>query len=170
MRSSRLHQRLLFDIESGQVLDGDRRYVMLRADVLMGAFDQMEGPARELALQTLGRSVTRFGSDSVRAYLAQVGPDALLQAMVENSASLGWGVWSFRREGRQLWLEVRNSPFAAGSTRDDAPSCHAIVGMLRATVAALWPEAARVRELRCVCQHRISSDHCLFLADPAPEP
>lgn len=170
MRSSRLHQRLLFDIEDGQVLDGDRRYVILRADVLMGTFDQMEEPTREIALQALGRSVTHFGSDSVRAYLAQVGPDALLQAMVENSASLGWGVWSFRRDGQQLWLEVRNSPFAAGSTRDDAPSCHAIAGMLRATVGALWPHATRVRELRCLCQRAEPSDHCLFLADPAPGP
>lgn len=99
-----LHKRLVFDLAAGQVLDGPRRYLVMRADVLMGAFDGLDGQARALALQSLGRSVSAFGADSVHAYLAQVGPDALLQAMVQGSAALGWGVWRFRHEGDRLWL------------------------------------------------------------------
>ncbi|MFC4923915.1 V4R domain-containing protein [Delftia deserti] len=168
-----LHQRLLFDLAAGQVLDGPRRYVLMRADVLMGAFDHFPQPAREQALQALGTSVTRFGADSVRAYLAQVGPDALLQAMVQGSASLGWGSWTFRRDGTGLWLEVRNSPFAAGSRhRDGGPVCHAIAGMLEAVAQTLEQAPMRVREVRCAaCEEPGGPAICLFHARPAsPEP
>ena len=35
MTASALHDRLQFDVENGQVLDEDRRYVLLRADDLI---------------------------------------------------------------------------------------------------------------------------------------
>lgn len=169
--SQPLHERLIFDLAAGQVLDGPRRYVIMRADVLMGAFDPLPEPARCQALQALAASVTRFGADSVRAYLAQVGPDALLQAMVAGSASLGWGIWTFRRDGAELWLEVRNSPFAAGSRRHDGgPVCHAIAGMLGAVAQALLGTAAmQVREVRCAaCEEAGGPALCLFHARPMP--
>jgi predicted hydrocarbon binding protein len=161
-----LHERLQFDLADGQILDGPRRYVIMRADVLMGAFERDNAGARQLALTALGHSVTRFGGDSVRAYLAEVGPQALLQAMVEGSASLGWGVWAFREEVGNLWLEVRNSPFAAGSPHSEQAACHPIAGMLRAVAQALWSQPVEVRELQCACQTPGQSFHCLFLACP----
>lgn len=147
-----LHKRLAFDLSEGQVLDGPRRYLIMRADVLMGAFAKLDPEPRRLALQAMGASVTDHGSDSVRAYLTEVGADALLQTMVTASASLGWGVWSFRRLPDQLWLEVRNSPFAAGTPSSTDPVCTPIVGMLRAVAQALWSEPADVVEWVCACQ------------------
>lgn len=162
-----LHQRLVFDLAAGQVLDGSRRYLIMRADVLMGAFDGLDARARAQALQSLAGSVTESGADSVRAYLAQVGPDALLQAMVEGSASLGWGLWTFRQDGARLWLQVRNSPFAAAS-RQPGPACHAIAGMLRAVAQALWSTPVTVREERCAaCATGLEPALCLFHATPA---
>lgn len=163
-----LHERLVFDLAAGQVLDGGRRYLIMRADVLMGAFDGLDAQARVSALQSLAGSVTASGADSVHAYLAQVGPDALLQAMVQGSASLGWGVWRFRQHGGRLWLQVRNSPFAAAS-RQPGPACHAIAGMLRAVAQALWSAPVTVQERRCAagtCGPAPSPGHaaCLFHA------
>lgn len=167
----RLHERLCFDLDAGQVLDAERRYVILRADVLMGAFDGLEPAARMRALEALGASVTRNGADSVRAYLAELGPGALLEAMVAGSASLGWGRWSFRDEGQRLWLEVRNSPFAAGTRFAQRPSCHAITGMLGAVAGALWGlQSVDASELDCACTHVGTSDRCLFLAQCLPPP
>lgn len=165
-----LHERLRFDLSAGQVLDGSRRYVIMRADVLMGSFERLPAAARDQALQALGASVTEHGGDSVRAYLAQVGPEALLQAMVEGSASLGWGVWRFRRDGAGLWLEVGNSPFAAASRHTDgAPACHAIAGMLRAVAQALEGAPMQAREIRCAgCAAGDGGAPCLFLAQPVP--
>ena len=164
----KLHERLKFDLTTGQVLDGPRRYLIMRPDVLMGAFDDLAEPARSQALQALGRSVTRFGGDSVRAYLREVGPQALLQAMVEGSASLGWGSWTFGEDEVGPWLKVHNSPFAAGTRRDDGPSCHAIAGMFQVVVEALLVAPAEVTAVRCACVDLQPSAHCFFRARAAP--
>jgi predicted hydrocarbon binding protein len=88
-----LHERLNFDTAQGAVFDADRRYVLVRADVLMATFDALPGPAREEALRAFGRAVASQGSGSVRAYLDAVGA-AALPAMLEGAAaSLGWGRW-----------------------------------------------------------------------------
>lgn len=166
--SIQLHKRLQFDLPDGQVMDGPRRYVIMRADVLMGAFDKLDPHTRFKMLASLGDSVTDFGGDSVRSYLAQVGTQALLQTMVDGSASLGWGVWSFRTEEDELLLEVRNSPFAAGSRSAEAPVCQPIVGMLRAIAQALWARPADVAELSCACEkHGGEAPVCRFRARPA---
>jgi predicted hydrocarbon binding protein len=161
-----LHERLRFDTERGEVLDQSRRYLLLRSDVLMGLFDSLPADAREQALRAFAASVTRFGSDSVRAYAAQVGADALLATMQDAAASLGWGRWRLVPEEGVLRLEVENSPFAAGTTRADAPACHAIVGMLQALAAARWPEGAGARELSCAAQARGGDFVCRFEARP----
>ena len=147
-----LHQRLHFDAEHGRVLDGPRRYLLLRADVLMGLFDALPGAARDDALRAFGVSVTRRGGDSVRAYASDVGRAQLLGAMQDAAASLGWGRWHFEADDDVLRLEVLDSPFAAAATRRDGAACHAIAGMLRAVALALWSEGAQARELSCAAQ------------------
>lgn len=160
----KLHERITFDLDAGQVLDGPRRYLFFRTDVLMGAFDALPGPAREQALTALGQSVTRLGSGSVQAYLAEVGPSALLKSMEQASASLGWGVWKLTDEGDELHLEVRNSPFATATTRTDGPACHPITGMLTAVANALWKKPGHAREVSCACQASSPQARCLFRA------
>ncbi len=166
----RLDQRLNFDRINGQVLDGPRRYVVMRTDVLMGTFDQLTRASREPALVALGKSVARYGADSVRAYLRESGPDALLQVMVDNSSSLGWGVWHFQIDEESVFLEVANSPFASGTTQNDMPVCHAIAGMFQGMLAVLWSEHVNVQEVRCACMHRSSPGSCHFRAAKIPMP
>lgn len=163
-----LHERLRFDIERGEVLDQTRRYLLLRADVLMGLFDALPPDAREQALRAFGAAVARFGGDSVRAYAAEVGPAALLQTMQDAAASLGWGRWHLVADEHALRLDVRNSPFAAATARHDAPACHAIAGMLEALALALWPDGAVARELSCAASSRGGDPLCRFEARPQP--
>ena len=163
-----LHQRLRFDLGAGQVLDGPRRYLLMRTDVLMGCFDDLPKPARLQALQALGQAVARQGGLSVRAYLDELGPDHLLQAMQDGSASLGWGCWTLQAEPGALHLTVRNSPFAAATRHRDEPACHAIAGMLGAVAGALWDRPAHGRELRCACQAPGLAANCQFVATAAP--
>ncbi len=175
-----LHERLVFDVAHGAVRDADRRYVLLRADVLMGVFGQLEGEAREDALAAFARSVAEHGAGSVRAYRDAVGADALPQAMEGAAASLGWGRWRIdaarvHDASPSLALEVENSPFAAAAPRGTTRACPAIAGMLEALAAALWPEAADARETRCAAE---GASRCSFVAvprraraaSPAPEP
>lgn len=162
----KLHERLTFDLARGQVLDGPRRYLLMRTDVLMGAFDGLEPLAREAALRALGRSVCRFGSDSVRAYRAEHGDAALLTLMEAAAASLGWGRWALRFDGERLELEVVNSPFAAGATVGGAPACHAIAGMLEAVARACWDGQVTARETRCACEAAPAGTSCRFVAAP----
>ena len=161
-----LHERLVFDTLRGEVRDGPRRYAILRADVLMGLFDQLDPQARQQALQAFGASVARFGGESVEAYLAQCGPDALLQVMKQSSASLGWGCWHIEQTPDTLLLEVENSPFAASTQVRGAPACHPIAGMLAAVAQALWGGQATARELHCACEEDATdtAGRCVFKA------
>ena len=167
-----LHERLRFDTDSGAVFDADRRYVLLRTDVLMGAFDELSEPAKSDALRAFGRSVARHGADSVRAYIAAAGTNALMQTMQDSAASLGWGRWHFEQaaDGREtamasLRLTVENSPFAAAAAPATGPVCHAIAGMLEAVASALWQRPAMAHETRCRAEHGDGS--CHFIAMPS---
>jgi predicted hydrocarbon binding protein len=194
-----LADRLRHDLEQGQILDQDRRYLMLRADVLMGLFAELEPAARTQALRALDRSVQRHGAGSVQAYarLRAGGPEgaapsdlstafpsrasaeslaaqALLGDMAAAAATLGWGVWDFEPDGTGLRLTVRNSPFAAAA-RDlglqGEPVCHAIAGMAAALGRALWSAPAEVTE-SCAAQGPPGAPlRCVFhLRPPGRDP
>lgn len=170
-----LHERLRFDTANGQVLDADRRYVLMRADVLMGMFAALPEAAREEALQALGHSVASHGADSVRAYAAEVGAAALCASMEAAAASLGWGRWRLLPAAvdtvpRSLSLDVENSPFAAAAAPSGAPVCHAIAGMLEALAAVLWNEPASGRETRCAAQRGDGRCHFTATAGRAERP
>jgi predicted hydrocarbon binding protein len=150
MTASPLHERLAFDTSQGQVLDADRRYVLLRADVLMGLFDLLPGDARDQALAAFAESVFRFGSGSVRAYAdpADPGSHKLFAAVAQGAASLGWGVWTFELSDRSCQLTVVNSPFAAAS-KTPRPACSPILGMLRAVCEHAWKVECVAEEVEC---------------------
>ncbi len=166
-----LHERLFFDTARGAVLDDDRRYVLLRADVLMGIFARLDGAARDVALAAFGRSVAENGAGSVRAYRAGAGGAAALLATIEDAAaSLGWGRWRLDL-GRAddiaapvLGLTVENSPFAAAAPPGTQHACHAIAGMLEALAGALWSCDAEARETHCAASGAVGA--CRFVAVP----
>jgi predicted hydrocarbon binding protein len=167
-----LHERLVFDVASGAVRDADRRYVLLRADVLMGIFARLDDDVRDAALAAFGRSVAELGSDSVRAYREAVGADALPTTMAGAAASLGWGRWRFdaahlHAASPSLALAVENSPFAAAAPKQTERACHAIAGMLEALAGALWSRAAEARETRCAAH---GGSTCSFVAVPRAAP
>jgi uncharacterized protein len=167
MAAPALHQRLVFDSANGAVLDASRRYVLLRADVLMGLFDALPAAAGDAALQALGRSVAMHGAESLRAYAAEPGVDAVaLQRTVEAAAaSLGWGRWTLAHEGQTLSLEVRNSPFAAAASPSPRPVCAAIAGMLEALASIVLGERASACETACAAT---GGPCCRFSASIGP--
>ncbi|ANY16818.1 V4R domain-containing protein [Bordetella pseudohinzii] len=147
-----LQQRLKWDAPAGAILDADRRYVMLRADVLMGLFAALPPGQRAQALDSLQASVRTYGGASARAYQASGAADlaAFLRVMAESAADLGWGAWRFEPDhGAGLRLSVRNSPFAMAAGPGDRPVCHAITGMLEAVSALVTGASRTFRETRC---------------------
>ena len=165
-----LHERLVFDTANGAVLDASRRYVLLRADVLMGLFAELPASARDAALVAFGRSVASHGADSVRAYRDAVGAAALPAMVRDAAASLGWGRWRLdlaRADDAAapvLGLAVENSPFAAAAPAGTTHACHAIAGMLEALASALWSRPAEARETRCAASGGDAT--CRFVAAP----
>jgi predicted hydrocarbon binding protein len=163
-----LHERLVYDTAHGAVLDADRRYVLLRADVLMGLFANLDGAARAEALAAFGRSVRTHGAGSVRAYRDAAGADALPSMMEGAAASLGWGRWSFdaarlHDASPSLALAVENSPFAAHAPSPAGRACHAITGMLEALGEALWSGPTDASEIQCAA---CGGAHCRFVVAP----
>lgn len=168
-----LHDRLRYDVERGQVMDGDRRYVLLRADVLMGIFESLPECAAQDALTAFRDSVNRYGSASVRAYDDRTGSDPapLLSSVAAGAASLGWGRWHIDFDGDACRLTVHNSPFAqARAGRGEA--CAPIVGMLSAVCSHVWHEPVLARELHCAACDEHSADReeriCTFEATRQP--
>lgn len=129
------HQRLAITPDKGEMRDGAIRYLMMRPDALMGMFARLSPAARAEALDALAASVAENGGKSVRAYRdsGAADPEALMRTIVQTSAELGWGLWTFDRQGEDGFrVTVRNSPFADGIGSAEAPVCGAIRGILTA--------------------------------------
>ena len=164
-----LRDRLQWQTEQGQIMDADRRYVMMRADVLMGLFRELPtDAARAQALAALARSTARGGGASTRAYFQTLRGDvgALLNTMAGYSSELGWGVWAFSAPPGQdaLLLEVRNSPFAAGFGASAHPVCHPIAGILQTVGELALGRPVTVEETSCAAQGHAQ---CRFDVRPA---
>lgn len=167
MTHATLREKMQWQTELGQIKDADRRYIMLRTDVLMGVFSRLAPEARAAALNAFGTAVRESGGQSARAYFQALGGDAreLLRTMADYSAELGWGKWSFGTEDEaQLRLTVRNSPFAAGFGSSATPVCHAIAGMLGTVGRLVLQGAVSVEETECAAQ---GCACCTFLVRPA---
>lgn len=159
--------RLSWDVAQGQILDADRRYLMMRADVLMGLFRRLEEPARTQALDALGQAVMEQGGLSAKAYWEAINhdPQALLKSIADISAQLGWGNWDIQSGASDgLRVEVKNSPFAWGFGPHDQPLCRPIVGMLTAVGKLIYDQHVQVQEIHCCAQGHHAN--CLFTVLP----
>ena len=159
--------RLSWDTAQGQILDADRRYLMMRADVLMGLFRRLDDPTRTQALDALGQAVMEQGGLSAKAYWDAIhhDPQALLNSVADISAQLGWGSWDIQPGGTGgLQVQVKNSPFAWGFGEHDQPLCRPIVGMLTAVGKLIYDQHVQVQEIHCCAQGRPA--HCLFTVMP----
>ncbi len=158
-----LRARLRWTGSDGAIHDGPRRYLLMRADVLMGLLRRLPEPARSQAAQAFAESVAAHGIDSIRAYFREVGEDpaALLAATASAAGDLGWGVWSFEAGRGELRLTVGDSPFAAGHGAAAAPVCAPIRGMLQAVANVATGTECEVVELRCVA---CGAPRCAFQA------
>lgn len=151
---------------NGAIHDGDTRYLILRADSLAGLFRRLAPAARAEALLAFAAAVEEAGGRSAARYLQDSGDlIALLQTIETRAAALGWGRWSFQREGDDvLELSVDDSPFASAYDAADAPVCAAITGMFTALAALVFGRPARVHETACVA---CGAARCRFHATPA---
>lgn len=153
--------------ETGEMRDGSIRYLTMRPDALMGLFARLPADSRQAALTALAESVAEFGGRSVAAYRASGAADAgpLVRTIIETSADLGWGVWSFAEDGTGVAVCVENSPFADGAGTSDVAVCAPIVGILTAIAPVLVGPGARIHE--CTCAAVSGTGHCRFRIDPA---
>ena len=158
-----LNQRLDFDLETGEVRDADRRYLLMRPDVLMGALARLDAQDRSRVLKAFADSAAEDGGKSVRAYLAEADgtPDHLLEIIRSTAAALGWGRWAFESAPGSVRLTVHNSPFAAGFGPCDQPVCAPISGILRSVVESVLHGPVLVTETACAAQ---GAGACRFVA------
>ncbi len=166
-----LRDRLQWQTSHGQIMDADRRYLLMRTDVLMGVFRELPPEARQQAFAALARSANQGGGASTRAYFQSLQGDvsALLNTMTAYSAELGWGVWFFSRDAQahKIHLKVHNSPFAAGFGASDRPVCHPIAGILQTVGELALGQSALVQETCCAAQ---GHTHCEFHIQALPAP
>lgn len=160
--------QLNWDTKNGQILDADRRYSMLRADVLMGIFNTLPELERQQALQSFMESVKTHGANSVAAYWLAINknPELLLENMISISAQLGWGAWQIQQKtSREIIIQVTNSPFATASTTSKTPVCTPILGIMESMGFFVFDGPVQVSEQHCQAQ---SAQHhsCLFIIKP----
>ncbi|BDB26306.1 4-vinyl reductase [Cupriavidus sp. P-10] len=162
-----LAQRLEFDTVRGEVRDQDRRYLLMRPDVLMGMLRLLDGAVRRDVLAAFAESTARHGRRSILAYLAGLGAgggESLQDLICQTSPALGWGRWDFERHGECLVLNVFNSPFAAGYGPSSQPVCAPIAGMFRTIAAIVLERPVQVEETACAAMEGHAT--CRFVARP----
>ena len=144
----------------GELRDGDIRYLLIRHDSLMGLFTRLPEAARSQALAALADSVAEHGGRSAARYRAE-DPEKLLVTIASKASQLGWGRWTFERQGDSIVLTVENSPFACGFGKADVPVCAAITGMLRAAAALALGGQVHAEEISCAAAGAAT---CVFRA------
>ncbi|HEX7438655.1 MAG TPA: 4-vinyl reductase [Caldimonas sp.] len=149
--SADFRQRLTFDLASGELRDGDTRYLILREDSLMGLFRRLPEPARTDAFRAFAASVAEHGARSAARYREREGDAGdLLATIAATAAQLGWGVWRFSRaEPGELQLEVKNSPFAHGYGASPEAVCAPIAGMFSAVASIVFDAPVQATEDLC---------------------
>ncbi|WP_454874667.1 V4R domain-containing protein [Paraburkholderia xenovorans] len=160
--------RLVFDRARGEVRDQNRRYLLMRPDVLMGMLLRLSDPVRTEALTALAESTAINGKRSIVAYMESIAQGdalALLSTVRQTSPDLGWGCWDFVQEERQLTLTVLNSPFAAGYGNAAFPVCAPITGMFK-TIAEIVL-GGQVHVVETVCSAMTGNSSCTFVANRA---
>lgn len=160
--------RLEWDVQAGTIEDGPARYVLIRADALMGLFHHLSKADRQVALAAFQHSVTRFGGRS--AYLhhqarQESDPD-VLALVAAGAPQLGWGRWAVDRDGETIKVTVENSPFASGFGDADHGVCAPIAGMLQAAASIAHGQTLVAAETCCAAA---GAEACLFELVPAPE-
>lgn len=143
------------DSVAGEITDDDIRYVLIRADVLMGVAHELQGVAPADFLVAFGKAAFRNAQGSFVKYRKEgrfLDRDGLAQTCTI-AASLGWGRWTLRRPGDGTEVvEVANSPFAAGFGSSPEPVCTPIVGVLKALLVTMRGSAGSVLETACRSQ------------------
>jgi uncharacterized protein len=139
---------LKHDAARGELAEGSTRYLLIRHDSLMGLFQRLSEPARSNALAAFADSVAEHGGHSAKNYRAE-DPEHLLANVAAKASQLGWGRWTFAREGESILLTVQNSPFASGSGKGERPVCAPIAGMLQAVASLVLGVESRAEETSC---------------------
>lgn len=153
--------RVSYDAENGTHMDGAMRYMFIKPEALMGFALHLPEDMRPALFKAMAESVFAAGGASARAYGGD--GDALLATIAATAPQLGWGIWTFVREGEAITLTVRNSPFAAGYGTADHPVCAPICGMLRAVGGMVLGQPARVTEDACAA---MGAEVCRFTVQP----
>lgn len=163
--SMSLKDRLRFDAGAGAVYDGDRRYVLMRPDVLMGAVSGLDAATRARVLTQWCAAARLQGAASLRAYAESVRGDrqALVEATLAAAVDLGWGRWQLEEQPEAWRLTVHGSPFAQGCGPCEDPVCAPLAGLFGALLDILdgGPQPVPVRELQCEVQ---GASCCRFFA------
>ncbi len=154
--------RIRLDAASGAIYDGDRRYVMIRPDVLMGTINILSQEQQKLVLAAFSSSAFKHGGASVRAYRDEVAKEQMSSMMIEAAAALGWGKWEMIQEGERVILTVKNSPFAHGYGAANHPVCAPIAGIFKSLASGILNQEIQVEELTCAA---VSGGDCCFIAE-----
>tara|TARA_R110001599_G_C12270264_1_gene661360 strand:+ start:3602 stop:4123 length:522 start_codon:yes stop_codon:yes gene_type:complete len=153
------------DKADGALQAGDVRYVLVRADGLMGCFKSDLSTTSLEMYQQIENSFFQFGGKSTQQYVETVGEDpaALLSKIEEMAPQLGWGNWvlSLQPNEGKLTLTVENSPFSAGYGQARFAVCAPVSGMLKGVAEKIFKQSVTCREHRCSA---MGGDVCEFEA------
>ena len=148
-----LFDRLQHDLLAGAIHDADRRYILMRADVLMGILHELPAAMQGAVQAAMAASTHKNGGESLKAYLDTVGRAQLQQTVIDSAAALGWGQWHITASEQGLELEVGNSPFAQGHGPSSLSVCGPINGILHSLATTLLGGEVTVTEHHCAAQH-----------------
>lgn len=158
--------KLRWNTEQGTIEDGPARYILVRADALMGLFRLLPAREQQGALQAFEQSVAEYGGKSARRYheARPLGAPDILNLVVAGASLLGWGHWSLEPDDGRLIVHVENSPFVHGFGDAGFYVCSPIAGMLQAAATIACDQPMIAKETCCAAA---GDGNCRFELAPA---
>lgn len=153
--------------QTGEILDGETRYLALRVDVLAATINGLGDAHKRAVLESFRRAVYTHGGASLRRYVEMLDGDSaeLLNTVAATAADLGWGRWAFTRHGDDMSLVVTNSPYTEIDRFDDHALCTPILGLFEALVEIVLGRHTTVVEHKCAA---LDGEACVFMSEAHP--
>lgn len=153
MKNSILDE-LEYDADEGRISFKDVRYMVIRPDTVVDFQKAVEAEIGEKVAEMMMAGGYTGGSRSSRRYkeLFNYSDEEIVAFMCKMGGEIGWGrfeVEEFDKEGKELVIVVRNSPFAEVYGPSDRGVCHMIRGVVAGMATGIFGGEVSSEETLC---------------------
>lgn len=171
MAANVIVENLTFDPSAGRLAYKDVRYLLIRAETIVGFQKAMEATDEKAAADALYQGGFQGGYLSAMQYkkIHRFSDRQALDFMMRMGTEIGWGQFrlaKFDSQKQALQVIVEKSPFGEAYGRSGRPVCHLITGVISGLASVLFKKECIAREVECLA--RGDADCVFSVGDSSP--